>query len=254
MDISLNDWVKFTDKLSKLSTTAADKMREFIAKGGGYANMDAVEVIAYATALVQKYGEGAAALAALMYDAIAELSGLTLPAAEVAETVTYGEMAKAIQGAAKFTTNDEYLSSIVGRFVKRAGADTTLKNAIRDGAEFAWIPHGDTCAFCIALAGNGWQKASKKAMKGGHAEHIHSNCDCMYAVRFNENTNYKGYDPSVYRAQYDRADGRTTAAKINAMRRSYYAENKEEINAQKRDAYEKRKERESSAAEETDVI
>lgn len=250
MDISLNDWITFTQRMSKLSKDATDKMIDYVKKGGGYTNMDALDVIGYATALAQKYGEGAATLAALMYDAIAELSGLTLPPAEVATTTDYSEMAKAIQGAAKFTTNDEYLSSIVGRFVKRAGADTTLKNAIRDGAEFAWIPHGDTCAFCIALAGNGWQKASKKAMKGGHAEHIHSNCDCMYAVRFNENTNYKGYDPSVYRAQYDRAYGRTPTAKINAMRRSYYAENKEEINEQKRSAYEKHKELNESWAEE----
>ena len=37
------------------------------------------------------------------------------------------------------------------------------------------------------------------------------------------------------------------------MRRDFYEENAEEINEQKRDNYEKRKERESSAAEETDV-
>lgn len=244
MDISLKDWVRFTDRMSKLSTTAADKMREFITKGGGYANMDAVEVIAYATALVQKYGEGAAALAAMMYDAIAELSGLTLPAAEVAETVTYGEMAKALQGAAKYTINDDYLSSIVGRFVKRAGADTTLKNAIRDKAEFAWIPRGDTCPFCITLASNGWKEASKKILKDGHAEHIHSNCDCMYAVRFSPDTNYKGYNPEKYLKMYDAADGLTSEDKVNAMRRMKYAQNKDAINAQKRAAYALRKEAE----------
>ena len=53
-----------------------------------------------------------------------------------------------------------------------------LKNAVRDGAEWAWVPHGDTCPFCITLASNGWQKASRKVLKGGHAEHIHANCDC----------------------------------------------------------------------------
>lgn len=250
MQISLNDWMAFITKMSSLSNEAAERMRKFIVDGGGYANMDARDVIGYATALAQKYGEGAAALSALMYDAIAELSGLVLPPAEVAETVTYTEMSKAMQGAAKFSQNDEYLGAIVGRYVKRAGADTTLKNAIRDGAQFAWIPHGDTCAFCIALASNGWQTASKKNLKNGHAEHIHSNCDCMYGVRFNENTTYSGYKPEVYLEQYKSADGNTPTQKINAMRRRYYAENKEEINEQKRSAYEKHKELNESWAEE----
>lgn len=251
MNISLNDWMTFINTMTKLSATAAERMRKFVRDGGGYANMDHDEVIAYATALAQRYGEGAAELAAEMYDAIAELSGKIIPPAEVAETVSYGEMAKAIQGAAKFTLDDDYLSNIVGRFVKRAGADTTLKNAIRDGAEFAWIPHGDTCAYCIALASRGWQPASAKAMKGGHAEHIHSNCDCMYAIRFNGSTLYRGYDPEVYRRQYDNADGSTPDQKINTMRRRYYAQHKEEINEQKRSAYEKRKELNSSQAEES---
>lgn len=253
MDISLKDWTRFTDRMSKLSKEASEKMLEYIQKGGGYANMDALDIIGYATALAQKYGEGAATLAALMYDAIAELSGKVLPPADVADTVTYGEMAKAIQGAAKTTINEEYLSSIVGRFVKRAGADTTLNNAIRDGAEFAWIPHGDTCAFCIALAANGWQKASKKALKNGHAEHIHSNCDCMYAVRYDTNTNYIGYSPARYKKMYEKADGATPTQKINAMRREFYQKNKEAINAQKRDAYARSKELNASKAEETYV-
>lgn len=253
MDISLKDWTNFTDRMSKLSKDATDKMLEYIRKGGGYANMDALDVIGYATALAQKYGEGAATLAALMYEAIADLSGKIIPPAEVADTTDYGEMAKAIQGAAKTTIDDEYLAAIVGRFVKRAGADTTLKNAIRDGAEFAWIPHGDTCAFCLALASNGWRTASKKALKNGHAEHIHSNCDCMYAIRFNEDTNYSGYRPEVYRRMYDNAEGNTPTQKINAMRRGFYQQNKETINAQKRDAYERRKELNNSRAEETYV-
>ena len=94
---------------------------------------------------------------------------------------------------------------------------------------------------------------SKRALKNGHAEHIHSNCDCMYAIRFNDDTRYRGYNPDVYRRQYDNADGDTPTQKINAMRRAFYAKNAEEINEQKRDAYEKRKERESSAVEEENV-
>ena len=102
-----------------------------------------------------------------------------------------------------------------------------MNNALRDGAQWAWIPSGDTCAFCIALASRGWQKASKKALKNGHAEHIHANCDCTYAVRFDNNLEVEGYDPKEYQKMYYGAEGRTPEEKINSMRRMFYAENKD---------------------------
>ncbi|MDY5643704.1 MAG: hypothetical protein SPH45_02205, partial [Gemmiger qucibialis] len=132
--------------------------------------------------------------------------------------------------------NPANLPNGVRRLVKRAGADTTLHNAIRDGAEWAWVPHGDTCPFCIMLASNGWQKASAKLLKGGHAEHIHANCDCEFAIRFDHKTTVAGYDPDKYLVQYNAAGG-----DINKMRRVQYAANKERINAQKRAAYTERK-------------
>ena len=98
------------------------------------------------------------------------------------------------------------------------------------------MPQGDTCAFCITLASRGWQRASKKAIRKGHAEHIHAHCDCTYAVRHDSRTNVAGYDPEKYLKMYNDADG-----DINAMRRAQYQENKDEINAQKRKAYEARK-------------
>ena len=94
------------------------------------------------------------------------------------------------------------------------------------------MPHGDTCPFCITLASNGWQKASQKLLKGGHAEHIHANCDCEFAVRFRSGTTVAGYDPDKYYRQYREAGG-----DINKMRRIDYAANRERINAQKRAAY-----------------
>ena len=120
----------------------------------------------------------------------------------------------------------------VSRLVKRAGADTTLKNALRDGAEWAWVPQGDTCAFCLTLASRGWQKASQAAIKGGHAEHIHANCDCEYAIRFDGRSTVAGYDPDKYLRQY-----RAAGSDVNALRRVNYAANRERINAQKRAAY-----------------
>lgn len=168
-----------------------------------------------------------------MYDALAEKAGANVPPAEPAEPADYGETARMVNATKQ---SPPQLQGGVSRLVKRAGADTTLKNAIRDGAEWAWVPHGDTCPFCITLASRGWQKASQKALKGGHAEHIHAHCDCEYAIRFDSRTSVAGYDPEKYLAQYNAAGG-----DINAMRRAQYAENKIQINAQKRAAYAARK-------------
>jgi hypothetical protein len=227
MQITANAWNEYITRLSRLNQKAGQLMREYI---GSHGTESTDDLIAYAYGLVTKYGEGSAELACQMYDALAEAANAGVPAAEPAEPADYGEVARMVN--ATKNQNPANLPNGVSRLVKRAGADTTLKNAVRDGAEWAWVPHGDTCPFCITLASNGWQKASSKVLKGGHADHIHANCDCEFAIRFDHNTTVAGYDPDKYLKQYRDAGG-----DINKMRRVNYAANKERINAQKRAAY-----------------
>lgn len=259
MTISAESWVKYINALSKVNEAATNELAKFIDAGFSYSNPDDMRrLIAYAYGVSTKYGEAAAELACQMYDAVGLASGMLLEPAAPAEVATYGDVAKTIYGTAKQSQNTDELLGAMVRLVKRAGQDTTIKNALRDGAQFAWIPHGDTCAFCLALASRGWQDASKDAVKNGHAEHIHANCDCAYAVRFTPSTQVRGYDPDRYLKMYYDApllEGQKDNAKnrINAMRRQAYARNKDEINAQKRAAYEKRQELNSSEAEEIDV-
>lgn len=230
-------WEKYIRILSAIDKTAARKFTAFLDKTDISTQDGRKAAIDYAYALATKYGEMAAAGACEMYDAVAEASGVVLPAAVPAETATYGEVAKTVNGMAKQNQSNEAMGNGVGRLVKRAGADTTLKNAIRDGAEFAWVPHGDTCSFCLMLASNGWQKASKKTIKGDHAEHIHSNCDCTFAVRFDGKSKVGGYDPDKYREMYENAEGDTWEEKLNSMRRAEYSKNGEIIREQKRELY-----------------
>ena len=252
MKISAKVWDKYIADLRKVSTRASEQFRAFLLDHPAVDRESTNALIDLAYALATKYGEAAGELAAQMYDAVAAASGLALEPAVLAETATIDEAAKAVVGTLK-TGNPDIVSDAVARMVKMTGVDTTMRNAIRDRAEWAWIPRGDTCAFCISLASNGWQHASESQMKGGHAEHIHANCDCTFAIRFDSDAGVAGYDPRRYREMYDDAEGRSSQAKINAMRRRFYAENAEEINAQKRDNYAARQERESSAAEEVDV-
>lgn len=225
MTISITAWTAFLERLRKVNDAATDKMLKYIERNGMPQTQEQINAaIDYAFGLATKYGEAAAELACQMYDATALASGVNLPASEPAATATMHEVAKAIQGTVK-TGNANIVASAVGRWVKMAGVDTTMQNAIRDGAEWAWIPRGETCAFCIALASRDWQRASKKALKGGHAEHIHANCDCTYAIRFDRRTTVAGYDPEKYKAMYNSTTGSPTD-KINAMRRAAYDENK----------------------------
>ena len=231
MQITAKTWNEYITRLSRLNQKAGQLMRQYIDTHG---TGDADALITYAAALVTKYGEGSAELACQMYDALAEAANAGVPAAEPAVPADYGEVARMVN--ATKNQNPANLPNGVSRLVKRAGADTTLKNAVRDGAEWAWVPHGDTCPFCITLASNGWQKASSKVLKGGHANHIHANCDCEFAIRFDHKTTVAGYDPEKYLKQYRDAGG-----DINKMRRIDYAARKDAINAQKRAAYAVRK-------------
>ena len=255
MKITSRSWNKYIATLRKLNDRAANEtlayIRSLTDKGITGKEQERL-VIEYAYALATKYGEASAAAACDMYDAIMELQGANVPAAVPAQTATMPETAKAVVGTYK-TGNPQIVSQAVGRLVKMASADTMQQNALRDGCEWAWVPQGDTCAFCLTLASRGWQKASKDALKNGHAEHIHANCDCTYCVRYKPDISVEGYDPQRYLDMYEDADGNTPTQRINAMRREFYAENKETINAQKRSAYAKRKELNSSAAEELNI-
>lgn len=245
MKISRRDWQKYITLLRKISNTAADKVAKYIDTIDINSEEGIRALLDYSYAVATKYGEGATALACQMYDEIASLSGASVPIAEPAATATYGEVAMSVRGKMMDTLNPDAIGAKVGLLVRRAGMDTTLHNAIRDGAEWAWIPSGDTCPFCLVLASNGWQKASSKVLKGNHADHIHANCDCSFVVRFDNRMDVEGYDPEALYDEYMGAAEGNSTAKINALRRRHYAANKNKINAQKRAAYAKSKGRDA---------
>lgn len=259
MRITRKVWDQYIDDLRTINETAANKIKTYFesrawaSTTGPLTEQNYATLIDYCYGVTTKYGEAAAELTAQMYDAVAATERKLVEAAIPAETATYNEVASTVVSTLTTTENAEALAASVGRLVKMSGVDTTMQNALRDKAEWAWIPHGMTCAYCIMLASQGWHKATVDAIKNGHAEHIHPNCDCTYAVRFDTSSEVAGYRPEEYREIYDNADGRTGRQKLNSMRREFYARNKEVINEQKRDAYAKRAERESSAAEEMDV-
>lgn len=244
MIISDATWtIKYVGRLRAINEKAAELMRKYLEKHSIVTLQDWNALTDYAYSLTTKYGEAAAALACEFYDAVAVATKANVLPAVPADPPTYSEVAKAVRGTGK-SGNTELMAGAISRLVKVTGVDTTMQNALRDGAEWAWIPRGDTCAFCLTLASRGWERASKKAIKNGHAEHIHANCDCTYAVRFDSETDVEGYEPEKYLEVYRDATGNSPEEKINSLRRQIYSEKKEEINAQKRAAYAARKDRE----------
>lgn len=227
MKLSAKDWRDYVERLRKVNETAAQKMQAYI---DTYGIDDMERLVDYAFALATTYGEANGALACEMYDAVAEASNVNVPPAEMAPTATYEETAQAMYGTLMNKYNT--LAATVGRLTKQVSADTMLQNGLRDGAKFAWIPHGgETCAFCITLASNGWQNVSKRALKNGHAEHIHANCHCEYAISFDADPKVEGYDPDKYLRMYYGAplDGQppTPRNRINALSRML---KKEQVN------------------------
>lgn len=238
MRISTKAWDKYIRKLGAINDKAASLIRGYIEENGLDPD-DTEELIRYAYRVSSRYGQAAAAAACAMYDATAAAQGVALAAAVPAEVATFGTVAAAVNATRE---SEALVPQAVSRLVKQAAADTTLQNAARDGAEYAWIAMGDTCAFCISISAQGW-KPTRYSDKYVHADHIHANCDCQFSVRFDHKSSVAGYNPDRFKKMYYNG-GDTAKERINNLRRMLYDDRKDEINAQKRAAYAARKEAE----------
>lgn len=241
MEITRDKWNHYIDNLAKCSDKAKDEVKKYIEANDVNSEEGRSALIRYCYFIARKYGEAASELACRMYDFISEMEGAGVDSAEPAEVSDYQEVAKAVNGTLKGILVAELVSGAISRIVKLAGQDTTLKNAIRDRALYAWIPVGDTCPYCLAIAAEGWNSASESILSGGHAEHIHGNCNCAFSIKHKKSTDYRFYDPEEYEEIFENADGSTPDEKFNSVRRMRYQRDRDTILAQKREEYAERK-------------
>ena len=237
-------WDRYSSRQAAQRKAASDEMYEYIVDADTVPTKAAV--IAVGTRLAVKHGRSSAALACVWYDQVARLSDAEVPKAVPAVVANSGRIGALVEKAtpALEVGDVEYFAKqcgvAVANEVKRSASVTMKKNAKRDNAQFAWIPQGsETCAFCMVIASNGWTYARKETVEN-HEDHIHPNCECEFAIRFDNSTNVAGYDPSYYEGKYDNADGRNAKDKINAIRRDEYAKHADEIKAQQRENYARR--------------
>ena len=240
--VSKKAWDNYTKRLEAQRLEAYNDAYEWVMRHGSAANTRKMMVEASIY-----HGRSTSALAATWFDQMAIAEG-----ADVVKAVPINDppqirarrMAIAENMAMpKLLAGDKEgfakaIASAVAADVKRQATNTVMLNAQRAGAEYAWIPGGgETCAFCIALASNGWQPASKATAMGNHADHIHDNCMCEFAIRFDKSTQYSSFDADKYSEMYKDADGRNAQDKINSIRRDLYAENGDKIREQHRERY-----------------
>lgn len=95
------------------------------------------------------------------------------------------------------------LSQFVGRLVnemsKRHVEDYGSRDSIRP--RYARVPSGsETCAYCYALAGLGFQYKSEETARA----HGHADCDCVIVPSWN-GSGVEGYNPRRYAAMFNNA-------------------------------------------------
>ncbi len=239
-----SSWDGYSKRQRAQREQARDQMRRYVLGEIAAGSLDMVAVKRNALRIATRNGMASAALACEWYDAIAREAAAQVAKAAPVVVANPGRIAAQVDNAAPLIGLGDAdgfadaCGSAVAAEVKRSASRTMLDNAARDGAEFAWVPQGDeTCAFCITLASNGWTRASRDVVDGNHADHIHPNCDCEFAIRFGGDGGPAGYDWREYADIYGNADGRSSDDKINSIRRELYAERRDEINAQHRDRY-----------------
>ena len=234
MQITSKEWLDYVTKLSSINKKASTLLNDFIQVHG---TEDMYPIIDYAYALVNRYGGASSELACQLYDELAKLQNANVISAVPAELPDKSQIARAINGT-KNQLNGP--SDAIGRLVKKSASDTMIQNAKRDGAEYAWINHGDSCVYCKYLSSFGWLHANLN--NGNHyLGHIHNNCDCEFAIRFDGKSTVEGYDPDRLSKEIDDAEGDTIEEKLNNLRRKQYGEIKDDRNARRRELYAKDK-------------
>ena len=234
-------WDRYAARQAAQRDAASDEMVDFVLESTR--TPARALIVGKAAQLAVKHGKAAAALACVWYEQVAAEAGADVPKAVPVVVANRGRIGAIVDKAVPLLEAgavDEYAKACgvaVANEVKRSDSRTMLSNARRDGAQFAWVPQGgETCAFCIAVASNGWTYARKGTVES-HADHIHPNCQCEFAIRFDDKGGVAGYDPKYYEDKYDAADGGNSKDKINAMRRANYEAHKKEMQAYQRERY-----------------
>lgn len=149
------------------------------------------------------FGDKAQSIAAELFDEVCEAEGVKATS-EVFDGVIDGNaMEEKVRYYAGYPTADEpdvisferMVSQLGGYYTRRSAYANTLLNCSKNEIRYARVPGGgETCRFCMMLAGRGFIYLSE-AKAVGHGYHPH--CDCVAIPGKKSTTAIEGYNPKA---------------------------------------------------------
>lgn len=179
--------------------------------------------------LIQRYGDGVAALAVRMFDDMRP-EGLPVFESVPADMYSVEELKAQLDELIRTARiHDQEVIAVAQRQAQRdllnLGRRTVQRNVARDarnGARYARVPSGTkTCAWCAMLASRGFVYASEDT--AGKRNKYHADCDCMIVPSWSKTPKLDGYDPDGLYSSYLEArrslGGRATTKQVAARMR-----------------------------------
>lgn len=171
-------------------------------------------------AIVSRYGDVAATLAAEWYEQMRAEAASGSYGAVLADGPSYEQTARTVRWAAGGLWGPDpsgvpgLLQEALARYVGWQGKSTVTTNVAADPARPRWarVPgRGGCCAWCAMLASRGFVYESSKTAGEGHPYHAH--CSCVPTPLWRGQAGrIDGYHPGRLRAVYSRARAAVKAA------------------------------------------
>lgn len=149
--------------------------------------------------LLDRYGTMSASFGADVFDDWAQQVGIR-PKLEMVAPVDPERAAARARWALSTDDVAGNLRVLTDELVKQPYRSTLAKSAVKSGAGWARVAHGDTCPFCVMLASRGGIYHSEAAAQRSHK--FHGGCDCSIALVRGPEDYPDGYDPDALYARY----------------------------------------------------
>ncbi|WP_298578954.1 hypothetical protein [uncultured Olegusella sp.] len=157
------------------------------------------------------YGDRAQALSAQLFDEVCEAEGIDAASEMFDGVIDESFLEDKIRYYAKYLAGDEpdaqsfgdMCSQLASYYVLRSAYENTVRNCDKSNVSYARIPGGgETCNFCMMLAGSGATYKSEQTAIGSHGVHAH--CDCVVMPAKKGSTVIDGYDAYVCKMLYQK--------------------------------------------------
>ena len=205
------DAVKLNKSHSKVFALALADFRSVIAKMDSLPADEIRELLLESfPALVERYGDVAAAAAAEFYEearaaAIGGNYQALLSAVgdveELRRLLLWGMQSLPETGVTQSVSSK--LGGILQQQVVNRSRDTILLNVKKDPEKPRWarVPTGaKTCAFCMLLASRGFEYSTRES---AGSNKFHAHCDCAIVPGWGENPRVRGYKPEKFKKVYE---------------------------------------------------